>query len=117
MFSGHKGPISCIAVDGDGSLLFTASMDKTVRSWDISLGRCMKVFEGHENGVLSLQVYRTMLYTGSTDGTAKAWVIEFGECTRTFKGHEHSVNCLAVAGGIREWIRTKKSNRTFNGTD
>jgi WD40 repeat protein len=91
-----------MAVDTEGTILFTGSMDKTVRSWDISLGRCLKVFEGHENGILSMHVSKTMLFTGSADGTAKSWVIEFGECTRTFKGHQHSITCMTYAGGLRK---------------
>ncbi|CAG0912333.1 unnamed protein product [Notodromas monacha] len=58
------------------------------------------VFEGHENGIVCLQMSKTILYSGSTDGTARAWVAEFADCTRVYKGHKHTVTSLKYKNGI-----------------
>ena len=43
MFKGHKGPITSMATDPQGRILYTGSADKDIRCWNISRGDCMKV--------------------------------------------------------------------------
>lgn len=40
---GHRGPISDIAFDGNGRRVVTASMDSTIRTWDLPSGTCVDV--------------------------------------------------------------------------
>ena len=55
-FKGHTGPVTCLATDQKGRILFTGSSDHTIRSWDIMTGQLLKVFTGHQTTVLSLTV-------------------------------------------------------------
>jgi WD40 repeat protein len=56
-FTGHTGPITCIACDLKKETLFTGSSDHSIRSWDIASGQLLRVFSGHHTTVLSLAVY------------------------------------------------------------
>lgn len=56
MFRGHTGPVSCLATDADGKVLFTASTDATVRSWVIDTGAILRVYEEHQGPVVCMTV-------------------------------------------------------------
>ncbi len=55
-FSGHTGPITCIATDPKNEILFTGSSDHTIKSWDIQSGQMLRTFNGHQTTVLFLLV-------------------------------------------------------------
>ena len=58
-------------------------------------GRCdLKVFRGHQNGVMCLQFDDSVLITGSYDTTIKVWDIATGEEIRTLHGHTSGIRCL-----------------------
>ena len=58
-------------------------------------GRCdLKIFRGHQNGVMCLQFDDTVLITGSYDTTIKVWDIATGEEIRTLEGHNSGIRCL-----------------------
>ncbi|XP_037090236.1 WD repeat-containing protein 86-like [Pollicipes pollicipes] len=99
-FRGHTAPVSCMATDRDGTVLFTAGPDRTIKIWEISSAICKQTMEGHNQSIVCMQVVNKLLYSGSADTTARCWVTEFGDCTRTYKSHKHSVICLKVADGV-----------------
>ena len=35
---GHAGPVYSVCVSADGSRLFSGSVDKTIKVWDVSTG-------------------------------------------------------------------------------
>jgi WD40 repeat protein len=42
---GHNGYVTSLAISGDGTLIASASMDHTIKVWDISSGEVMHAFE------------------------------------------------------------------------
>ena len=44
---GHRAPVADMAVDSTGTLLATASADRSARVWDIDGGYCTHNFTGH----------------------------------------------------------------------
>jgi len=75
--------------------LITASMDRTLRVWNWRTGVCVRVLEGHSEGVISLTFYADLLASGSVDTTVKVWNLRKGDCF-TLRGHEDWVNDLKI---------------------
>ena len=53
-----------------------------------------KIFRGHSNGIMCLQIDENILITGSYDATLKVWDIESGAELRTLGGHTSGIRCL-----------------------
>ena len=99
-----------------GDFLFSSSYDRTARCWDFHTGACIRIFRGHNHGILPLlfipsnqdvdeentfeeemNIYtKDILITGSQDLTAKTWSFKTGECLKTFEGHIGAVLCLTT---------------------
>lgn len=71
----HNDTITAIDFDAPFGTLVSASMDDTVRVWDLNLGRCMGFLEGHTASVRCLQVEDNIVATGSLDATIRLWDI------------------------------------------
>ena len=51
---GHTGFVWSVCLSGDGSRLFSGSVDKTIKVWDVSTGACVQTLEGHTHWVSSV---------------------------------------------------------------
>lgn len=69
----HNDVITAIDFDAPFGTLVSASLDDTVRVWDLNLGRCMGFLEGHTAPVRCLQVEDNIVATGSLDATIRLW--------------------------------------------
>jgi WD40 repeat protein len=76
---GHSGAVTCLTVNTDQTILFSGSMDKTVRVWNISTGECNYVFHGHEQWIKSITWYSGWLIAGGWDDFLMIW------CSKTRK--------------------------------
>jgi WD40 repeat protein len=97
-FIGHNRWVQSVAVHGH--FVFSASLDKTVRQWDLHSGKCNFIFAGHSDWVSSLCVHQETLYTGSWDGFVRLWNVSTWECTYLFEGHKGPV--LAICLDVKE---------------
>jgi len=50
-FLGHTKEVTDVQVSGDGKYLVSASLDSTIRKWDLSSGKLIHTFRGHERPV------------------------------------------------------------------
>ena len=84
VLAGHAGVVTGMAFNSDGGRLFTASLDRTVRVWDLATGRELARYEGHRQlpgsddirltAVAAIEADgRMMIVTTASDGTAHVW--------------------------------------------
>ncbi|KAL9075779.1 MAG: hypothetical protein Q9157_003908 [Trypethelium eluteriae] len=71
MLSGHKGAVLDLQWSRDSRVLFSASADMTLASWDLETGTRIKRHEGHEEVINCMSVSKRgeeLLISGSDDG-------------------------------------------------
>jgi small GTP-binding protein len=61
----------------------------TIRLWDLETKRCLRVFEGHTEGVRSLALSPNQNYvvSASDDTDVRLWNVKTGYCQNVFAGH------------------------------
>ncbi|KAI1820828.1 mitochondrial division protein, partial [Xylaria intraflava] len=69
----HADQITALDFDVPFGTAVSASLDDTVKVWDLSAGRCIGLLEGHTASVRALQVEDNILVTGSADATVRLW--------------------------------------------
>ena len=106
---GHTACILKVVVTADGKRAITASVDGSLRVWDLRSKSCLRKLEGHTG-----KVYDVALLPGdkqavscSSDTTLRVWDLVSGECIGVLKGHEGSVEAVTV---------TKDGSRALSGS-
>ncbi|KAF8839939.1 WD40 repeat-like protein [Paxillus ammoniavirescens] len=98
--AGHEGWVRCVLWSLDGSQLFSASDDRTIRRWDSETGGSIgQPWMGHTDYVtcLSLSPDGTKLASASLDGTVRFWDAETGDSIGQLLRHEHYVWTVAFS--------------------
>jgi WD40 repeat protein len=72
---GHIRGVSAVVFNPDASLLASASLDGTIRLWDMATGTAVAVLEGHTLGVtgVAFSADGSLLVSSSYDGTIRLW--------------------------------------------
>jgi len=75
--TGHTYTISSLAYLGN-NLLASASIDNTIKIWNIENGKCLMTLTGHTDCIESLAYLgNNLLASGSEDTTIKIWSLLF----------------------------------------
>ena len=74
---GHEGAVTSLALNPDGTSLFSGGMDQTVRQWNLTEGIQSGTYGGPSDVVTSLALAAdgTSLSAGSVDMNAYIWVV------------------------------------------
>lgn len=123
---GHNNRVFCVSFSPtDPNLLVSGSLDKSIKSWNISTCQCLSSMTGHSFDVLCMTWNKagTKVASGSSDKTIKIWDIATGTCELTMSGHKGNIlsvsfdpqgNTLASGGldnSIRLWsVKAGASN-------
>ncbi|GLT92192.1 hypothetical protein SLE2022_100430 [Rubroshorea leprosula] len=99
----HSDAISCLSLDEEEGILYSASWDRTVKVWRISDSKCLESIKAHDDAVNAVvSSTEGLVFTGSADGTVKVWKREpKGKVTRhspvqALLKQECAVTALAV---------------------
>ncbi|WVZ59922.1 hypothetical protein U9M48_010004 [Paspalum notatum var. saurae] len=75
-FSGHRGPISCLAFGLDSSELFSGSFDRSIMQWNAEDRTYMSCLYGHQNEILTMDALsKDRVLTVARDRTMHLWKI------------------------------------------
>jgi WD40 repeat protein len=82
--AGHSRDVQCLSVSADGSLVVSASEDRTARVWSIPLRECSAVLVGHTGAVRHCELSPAggVVATAANDHTARVWTLQ-GTCLAT----------------------------------
>jgi WD40 repeat protein len=70
----HKRLITSMAINTAEDIIYTASLDKTVKVWRISDLKCIETIKAHPDPINAIIVSDDgVLYTASDDATIKVW--------------------------------------------
>jgi WD40 repeat protein len=122
--------INCLVFSPDGQKLFSASIDKNIKIWDVNTGKLVQTLPGHEGFInyLAISGDGQKLFSASADKSIKIWNLSNGKLISKLTGYNSYVNSLAIspdgqklfsAGAdktIRVWnIDTKKEIKILQG--
>ena len=95
---GHSAGVLSVAVLPDSKRALSASVDHTLKLWDLEQGVALQTLEGHSAGVLSVAVLPDgkRALSASVDHTLKLWDLEQGIALQTLEGHNAGVLSVAV---------------------
>ncbi|MEH2240517.1 WD40 repeat domain-containing protein, partial [Nostoc sp.] len=82
-----------------GQQLASASVDKTIKIWDVSSGQLLKTLTGHSSEVYSVAYSPNgqQLASASVDKTIKIWDVSSGQLLKTLTGHSSGVISVAYS--------------------
>ncbi|KAE9597050.1 putative transcription factor WD40-like family [Lupinus albus] len=103
----HVDTVSALALSSDGSLLYSASWDRTFKIWRTSDFKCLEsVRNAHDDAINALVLSNDgVVYTGSADKKIKVWKSSDNKNNHqkqhtllgTLEKHKSAVNALALS--------------------
>lgn len=77
--------------------LLSASLDSTIKIWNVKSGRCVRTLFGHIEGIWSVDADTFRVVSGSHDKLVKVWDLQSGRNWHTFSGHCAPVCCVGLS--------------------
>ena len=77
--------------------MLTASLDSTIRLWEVATGRCIRTYFGHVEGIWAVAADALRIVSGAEDRLVKVWDPRTDRCDRTFTGHSGPVTCVGLS--------------------
>jgi WD40 repeat protein len=108
MLVGHRGPVTSVAITGDGRRLASASNDGSVHVWDAASGLIVAVLSGHKGSVnaVAFSSDGKSLATAGEDGTVRLWdvpatkdFIEQAKARQVLSGHVGAILAVTFLSG------------------
>ena len=94
-FTGHTSTISSLQLSGN--FLYSSSMDKTIKKWNILTGQLVSTFT-FSFGVTTFIMDQSNIYAGFTDNSIARISIQSGAILTSYQGHTSPVNSIVVNG-------------------
>lgn len=99
IFEGHTHYVMQLAFNPkDPNTFASASLDRTVKVWNLGSPVPNFTLEGHDKGVNCVEYFiggdKPYLVTGADDKTVKVWDYQNKTCVQTLEGHTHNVSVV-----------------------
>ena len=74
ILAGHDNWITDLYFHPNGKFLISTADDKSIRMWDLSVGRCYrKIYNAHDHFISCFDMKGKLAATGSVDTSVKIW--------------------------------------------
>jgi WD40 repeat protein len=115
---GLRYPLTACAVTPDGQHVVSASMDRTLKVWELATGRAVATLAGHTNVVVACAVTPDgrHVVSASVDETLRVWELATGRAVATLAGHTDYVRACAVTPDGRHVVSVSE-DRTLKVWD
>ncbi|KAG2489757.1 hypothetical protein HYH03_011709 [Edaphochlamys debaryana] len=112
VLKGHSSQVTGLVVSPDGSRLFSACCDKTVRVWDLPSRKELAVLTGHKDYAQGVDVTAdgARLVSGSADGTVRLWDARSAASAAASQQHADGIMSAAL-GTNNGYVATGSSDR------
>ncbi|CAN0862534.1 Coatomer subunit beta'-3 [Linum grandiflorum] len=101
VYEGHSHYVMQVVFNPlDADSFATASLDKSVKIWNLGSPAAVESLDGHLKGVNSVNYlvskddHKLYLLSGSDDFTIKVWDMETKGCIQTMEGHTNNVSAV-----------------------
>ncbi|XP_041949813.1 coatomer subunit beta' isoform X3 [Alosa sapidissima] len=100
VFEGHTHYVMQIVINPkDNNQFASASLDRTIKVWQLGSNSPNFTLEGHEKGVNCIDYYsggdKPYLISGADDRLVKIWDYQNKTCVQTLEGHAQNVSCVS----------------------
>ncbi len=128
VFTGHEGPVYCVAFDATGRNVASGGYDRRVLLWNpmevppTSFGDVEKRVEvkvrelaGHPAPVQSLSFSKdgALLLSGGRDNAVKVWSVEQAKAIKTLRGHNSAVRAVTWTPDGRTVVSGSQDQRVL----
>ncbi|KAK4267425.1 hypothetical protein QN277_024208 [Acacia crassicarpa] len=109
----HQGQITSMAINTVEDIIYTASIDKTVKVWRISDLKCIETIKAHHEPINAVIVSDdSVLYTASDDATVRVWRRNF--CSHDMP-HSLTVTLHAKSSPVKALTLTSDGSVLYGG--
>ncbi|VVT47315.1 uncharacterized protein SAPINGB_P001650 [Magnusiomyces paraingens] len=77
--------------------ILSASLDSTIKMWDVNTGACVRTFFGHIEGIWGIAADNFRVVSGSHDKLVKVWDLQSGRNWHTFNDHTSHVTSVCLS--------------------
>ena len=113
---GHTDGVACLAHSVEYKKLFSGSLDRSIRVWDLSFHEplCDGELKGHRGGITGMAISKQKLVSGSADMTVRVWdLLQMREETK-LAGHSGPIHGLILLNDMCLTVSQDKSIKIWD---
>lgn len=107
--------VFCVAFSSDDRCIVSGSWDESVQVWDASMGKMLKVLEGHTSYVHSVAFSSDdrHIVSGSSDQLVRVWDASTGKMLKVLVGHTNGVLSVAFSSDDRHIVSSSEDKSVW----
>lgn len=110
---GHSNGVTALEFSSGGSHLVSASLDTTIKLWEMSTKICVRTLTGHTSWVRSISFFHNgrFLASGGGDNSVRIWNVTSGHCVKVIETAGNVYNVEFEPDG--QMLLSKETNNTI----